>query len=343
MLARHAAGMSRPVHPHIAGDPTGRDDAPGADDQRASRESPDGLRARLTEAEAQRDGARRSLSRLAWVAAIEGGVGAALAGWIALGAPVKSVPAPLPPAPVAPPVRAPSGITPQSPACPSGMALIPGGTFRMGSDEREDERPVHAVAVASFCMDLTEVTVAAYAACVSRGACTRPEDGPPRCNGAKADRQDHPINCVDWDQASTYCKAQDGRLPTEEEWEYAARGGSRGRRYPWGDEPPGNQLCWVGESSEQKQGRGAVSCPVGEHPAGDSAQGLHDMAGGVWEWTSSHYCPYQDARCNNEDYVIRGGGWADSRPALVRAASRLTMAGSLVTYDVGVRCAAAAR
>ena len=92
-------------------------------------------------------------------------------------------------------------------------------------------------------MDLTEVTVAIYDACVRAGSCTR-AGGPdldPFCNEGKPERANHPINCVDWNQAMTYCNYIGARLPTEPEWEYAARG-SDGRKYPWGNTPPNAHL-----------------------------------------------------------------------------------------------------
>src|SRR5262249_14297639 len=112
---------------------------------------------------------------------------------------------------------APGGASTQG-SCPVKMALLPAGSFRMG--ERGD-----SVTVGAFCMDITEVTVDAYAACVRSGACA--EDGiacPHALYGSK-DSRERPINCVTADQAQRYCAAKGKRLPTEEEWEWAARGG----------------------------------------------------------------------------------------------------------------------
>jgi formylglycine-generating enzyme required for sulfatase activity len=214
--------------------------------------------------------------------------------------------------------------------CPAGMAAIPGGSFTMG--ERGD-----AVSVKPFCMDVTEVTVAAYRACTTGGACRADnvntayivggERHTGGCNWGVSRRDQHPMNCVDWGQAATYCRAQGKRLPTEEEWEWAARGGAEGRSYPWGNAEPDFQACWSGVSKK------IGTCPVGSHPDGKSAHGLHDMAGNVWEWTSSLDESGDAAR------VFRGSSWNNADPARLRASFRIRVAPS-IRYDfLGFRCA----
>ena len=177
-----------------------------------------------------------------------------------------------------------------------------------------DEKPVHPVTVGGFYLDRMEVTVAAYTACVKEGTCSAehlrqgsldgttfsPDSG---CNYGVDGKGLHPINCVDWKQAEAYCKVAGKRLPTEEEWEYAARGGAAQRTYPWGVEPPSKQACWGDPGT----------CEVGKFPDGDSHWGVHDLAGNVWEWTSSPYCvPYPKAGvCTfaNQSRLVRGGAW----------------------------------
>ncbi len=222
------------------------------------------------------------------------------------------------------------------------MVRLAGGTFIMGDAV---QGPPHPVTLKPFWLDTTEVTVAAYKACVDAGSCSKPDDRDDSCNWGKSDRGNHPINCVDWEQATSFCRWANKRLPTEEEWEYGARqGGIRGdRKYAWGDAEPASQLCWQ---------QGAGTCPVGSYPAGDTPTGLKDMTGNVEEWTSSAYCPYTSSgydvsKCKS-DRVIRGGSWAppppfgnDAASSYVRGARRNWYAPSNRYIFVGVRCARA--
>jgi formylglycine-generating enzyme required for sulfatase activity len=208
------------------------------------------------------------------------------------------------------------------------MVKVPAGDFLMGSNDGEaDEKPVHRVHVAAFEMDVTEVTVAQYGACVSAGGC------PASAKGSDS-RGDHPINFVSWDEASTYCAWAEKRLPREEEWEYAARGPD-GRKYPWGDEAPGNQLCWNKTMSG--------SCAVGSFPAGRSPFGLLDMAGNVMEWTATKYSgDHPIKNWTGTSRVIRGGSWAqylDFDASSVRAARRSASPPGMRASDLGFRCA----
>jgi len=211
------------------------------------------------------------------------------------------------------------------------MVLIPGGTFHMGSD-KDLPREWHGgeVTVASFCMDRHEVTAAEYAECVSDGGCTPPRGTGKGCSYGRADRGNHPINCVDWKQATTYCESRDKRLPAEQEWEYAARGGAEERRYPF---PIGSdaELCW---------NRGET-CPVGSYPSSDNRWGVADLAGNVWEWTASRYCKYPlpSTRCGL-GRSIRGGGWNTSDYSRIRGSHRDRGAENEHAPALGFRCVA---
>jgi len=202
----------------------------------------------------------------------------------------------------------------------------------MGDDAGDTfARPAHAVTVGAFEIDVTEVTARDYEACVMARRCVPPNGAlSPHCNWGHADRAEHPINCIRWEQAQAYCEFVGKRLPTEDEWEYAARG-PEGRPYPWGTAAPAQQLCW---------GRGAMAagtCEVASHPASKSPFGLLDMAGNVWEWTSSQACLYDGTRCQDA-HVYRGGSWFSADPAELRASARAYV-GPLPRDDIGVRCA----
>jgi formylglycine-generating enzyme required for sulfatase activity len=218
-----------------------------------------------------------------------------------------------PPPPVAPALPPP----PKPLDVPDGaMVRVTGATYQMGSNEGDpDEKPITEVTVQTFEIDATEVTVGAYAKCVAAGKCGEPDTGM-YCNWKKPDRDRHPVNCVDFKGATDYCAFAGKRLPTEEEWELAARG-TDGRVYPWKDGAPAAQLCWNGEGNDQGKGQRQGTCPVASYPAGRSPAGAFDMAGNVWEWTASAYCPYDRRGCADERRVIRGGG-VEQPPAQVR-------------------------
>ena len=165
---------------------------------------------------------------------------------------------------------------------------INGGKFTMGSGDGsallEDAGPIQEVAIKTFEMSKTLVTVEQYAECVINGGCTEPERGS-YCNWGQAGRQRHPINCVDWDQANQYAKFKGARLPSDSEWEYAATSGGKNQKYPWGaDEPTCEKAVMKGNGC----GTG-TTMPVCSKPAGNTAQGLCDMAGNVWHWVQDKY------------------------------------------------------
>lgn len=241
--------------------------------------------------------------------------------------------------------------------CPSGMVLLPAGTFKMGMTEADDDTmpgdtPEHAVTVAAFCMAVTETTVGQYEECVQSGRCTAAGAiGNPHCNAGLKDRSDHPINCVDFAQAEAYCAAHDARLPTEEEWEYAARG-TAGRKYPWGSAAPDTSKLNVCDEGcvalalkidfmfETSDGF-TTTAPVGSFPKGATPEGLQDMAGNVAEWTTGKDCPYTETSCSAKERIVRGGGWNSGMRGSVTGAGRTFGARdpSSQLSGIGFRCA----
>lgn len=218
------------------------------------------------------------------------------------------------------------------------MIHIPAGEFAMGNAFGEDdERPVRTVELAAYEIDRTEVTVRSYAACVAAGACSAAgEDS--YCNWAKRTaRGDHPINCVSWDDATAFCGWAGKRLPSESEWEFAARG-SEAERYPWGSAEPRGQACWDGPGSDLLSGSRHGTCAVGSHASGKSPFGAVDMAGNVLEWTSAFYSDSYTADPSTTHRVNRGGSWITYEPNDLRASLRFRMKPARRDFTVGFRC-----
>lgn len=248
-----------------------------------------------------------------------------------------------------PAVCGPGGAGAPGSDCPAGMVQIPGGTFSMGST---DEAPVHQVTLSPYCMDRTEVTVGAYGQCVSSGSCPAAPVIRQTCNGSREDRLEHPANCVNWTMAHGYCRWRGGRLPTEAEWEFAARGAD-GRTYPWGNQAPSARLLNAfGSENDFRYPMYTGSdgwpftAPVGSFPAGASPFGVLDMAGNVLEWTSDWHGGYASAAATNpsgpstgSQRVARGGDWDSVHAAWVRASSRLGYGPAGRLSNIGFRCA----
>ena len=245
------------------------------------------------------------------------------------GAPSPAIMLPGAPSPASDPDVPSSPDTPCA-AAPDGMACIPGGPFLRGSDTGPaHSRPASQVTVSTFYMDLNEVTVAEYRACMKAGKC--PEAGP---RYVDYDRPRQPITGVSWHDAVAYCKAHGKHLPTEAEWEKAARG-TDGRLYSWGDEPITCQRAVYMDKSgrscgvqKKRGGHPEKGRPleVGSRPAG--LFGLFDMIGNSWEWTADWYseswaacgaaclgtdprgpCDGQDPCPGHRKKVVRGGAW----------------------------------
>ncbi len=225
---------------------------------------------------------------------------------------------------------------------PAGMIVIQAGEFLMGSDSGlPDGRPMHRTFLSTYWIDTLEVTNAQYGQCVSDGVCTPPKD-----RGLFDDvrRAQHPVTNVTWRQAHTYCQWRGARLPTEAEWEKAARG-TDGRRYPWGngDEPIKK---WVADRTIALNGNGTMA--VGSRPETASPYGALDLVGNAWEWVRDWYAedyyataPYQDPQgpFRGTFRVLRGGDWSQS-PLELRVSYR---AWDEMTYwgpTLGFRCAA---
>jgi formylglycine-generating enzyme required for sulfatase activity len=227
-------------------------------------------------------------------------------------------------------------------ASKDGMLRIPGGRFVMGSADRHappNERPPRAVTLAPFWIDRTEVTVGMYRACVDRGVC-KPV---PRTNTlCSYDAGDPllPVSCVPWALADAYCRASSRRLPTEAEWELAARGPA-GARYPWGGGGTGCGLAiTLLRRNAQRSCSPKLPARVGSRPSGASAFGVLDMSGNVEEWVSDWYAPsisVPSPRAGSA-HVLRGGGWL-SPPASARATSRNWGSSLEAGPNVGFRCA----
>ena len=226
--------------------------------------------------------------------------------------------------------------------CPSGMLAVPAGQFLMGSNTFSFEQPVHGVRLSAFCIDETEVTVAAYRACVGAGICPFPTGGT-GCNYPMTGRDNHPINCVNWNQAQTYCIWRGGSLPTESQWEYVARG-PESRVYPWGTEAPNSTLVCANPEGPV----GTSTCPVATHRTGDSPFGAADMAGNVWEWMLEDYAGYTGSSTTfvtdpvgtmvGPNRTIRGGAYNGGGPTDFRGSYRSLYGPNDSRNVLGFRC-----
>ena len=260
--------------------------------------------------------------------------------------------------------------------CPRGTVLVEGGRFRPTAHKS-------VVDVPDFCLDLHEVTVADYAECADDGDCSAAattvhgEDIEPRarvaesalCNGDRRSRGKHPVNCVTWNEAEAFCRARGGRLPSEYEWEWAARGGPQERSYAWGEEEPGPRLVnacgrecarhfestysepWPSLFTSKD---GAVgTAKVGDYPRGAGRDRVQDLAGNVWEWTGSAEITYHTAIARDAEggvgfvqgspdtsnRVIRGGAFTTEMDEEIRVTARKLRNAKDRRADLGFRCA----
>lgn len=244
------------------------------------------------------------------------------------------------------------------------MVAIEGGSFTMGCDPANDascvdnpmhphvltERPTHAVTLSPYLIDLHEVTLGHYGECVADGDCTPPGENWAECNALAEDHDEHPVDCVTFEQGRAFCQWAAKRLPTEAEWEYAARGSDE-RIYPWGHQPPD---C----SRANLHFNGAAGCgtvdtyAVGSLPAGDSPFGVRDMCGNVAEFVADFFSDdYYENSVGTDPQgpktgtarVLRGGGYNyPIDPWIMRASSRTSYDSTVPSPQVGFRCAKSA-
>ena len=237
------------------------------------------------------------------------------------------------------------------------MVTIPAGTFNMGCGTTVttgcsgDEKPEHSVSISQFQIDRTEVTQSEYKACVEAGVCDKPA-----CGFSPDTQPKRPVVCVSWAAAKTYCFWLSKRLPTEAEWEYAARGTTQGAIYPWGTADANCTYANMYFGGEDGCGTGGTVDICSKSPKGDSPFGLCDMAGNVWEWVWDFYdtayyksSPTQDPQgpASGTYHLTRGGGWkydmlgaSGEDPGDVRSINRNKVSLDLGTLnDTGFRCA----
>jgi formylglycine-generating enzyme required for sulfatase activity len=233
------------------------------------------------------------------------------------------------------------------------MVYVPAGDFSMGGEHGNlDELPVHSVYLDAYWIDQTEVTKRMYSLCVEKGACL-----PQNCStGGQYDGDsgtgNYPLICADWDTAAAYCRWAGRRLPSEAEWEKAARG-TDGRFYPWGNAAP---TCGLANLFGIGMGENRMcvghTTAVGSYPDGASPYGALDMAGNAWEWVNDWYSPIYYRQSPEKDpagpasgdrHVLRGVSWMNSGEFVNRSAYRF--GGSLVVNEstiTGFRCTGSA-
>jgi formylglycine-generating enzyme required for sulfatase activity len=245
------------------------------------------------------------------------------------------------------PVEPEAGATRLSEEDDAAMVFVASGWFVMGSTEDDaqaddDEHPQHDVMLDGFWIDRTEVTNGQYKQCEAAGACTAPY---PTSSYSRAAYYRHPryanfpVVNVTWQDAADYCEWAGKRLPTEAEWEKAARGVDE-RLYPWGNSPPNDTLANYGGNEGDTE-------EVGSYPEGASPYGVLEMAGNVWEWVADPYDVkyYQASPSHNpagpgsgEERVVRGGSWLLGQRR-IRAAYRKSHRPDFRDGTTGFRCA----
>ena len=265
------------------------------------------------------------------------------------------VPSTSTPQPTETPVPTPAlgvGSTDISPKDGMTLLYVPAGEFTMGSDVNPDEQPIHKVTLDAYWIDQTEVTNAQYAKCVAdNGACKEPKNKSSYTHSSyygNSEFDHYPVLNVDWNMAKAYCSWAGRELPSEAQWEKAARG-TDGNIYAWGntfDETAVN-FCDVncsldGADKSFNDGYADVS-PVENYPNGKSVFGAYDMAGNAWEWVNDWYDVYPggdpaaSADFGQKYRVLRGGSWS-SLGSTVRSANRFVVDPTSAETNHGFRC-----
>ncbi|HAH32530.1 MAG TPA: hypothetical protein DCL44_09490 [Elusimicrobia bacterium] len=233
-------------------------------------------------------------------------------------------------------------------AKPVEWVTINGGKFMMGTDSSqmglEDAKPVHEVAIRTFDISKTAVTVEQYEECVLKGGCTEPGTGRD-CNWGLTGRRLHPVNCVDWNQAVQYAKFKGARLPSESEWEYAAKSGGKNQKYPWGSEEAACDKAVMANKDGHGCGKKSTM-PVCSKQAGNTEQDLCDMAGNVWQWVQDKYQDSYKGASDGSAFedsgsrrVMRGGSFSYYPTVGLRADFRSNDKPNKRSNDVGFRLA----
>ena len=234
------------------------------------------------------------------------------------------------------------------------MVLLPGGWMKMGSDEGvfDDERPVHDVYINDFYIDITPITNAQFEKFVTETKyvtdAEKQQDEYDWRTYATSDHRDHPVVNISWNDAQAYAKWAGKRLPTEAEWEYAARGGLTGEKYPWGKDEPGKKANYGNAELASASLTGEIPLPtksVKNYPA--NGYGLYGMSGNVWQWCSDWYektyyfnSPEKNppGPASGKTKVLRGGSWYTDL-SKIRVSARINDIPDGRQYDFGFRCA----